>query len=313
MVTVAILNYTILFYLRLLVLMMPGEDTPLLGSGTSPSIQQSDRDHNALQNCSRGCCCCCISKFCILDLLKSLYVLLISLLTDWPWKIIAAFYASDKDTPKPNCLTTCIRSIFFILRFLLVIVAMVTKDIASFRRDRLDNTSSSGASFPVPPLNLYKAFDPPENATRANESTTVISAANITGPAAYKTLKLFGEIIILDLITFILLMWVLYKYFRSLHKRNQPTEDPVAAVEAGNGTTENPNAAVEVVNEPTENPNAAAEDGIEPAENSVAVAEAGNVVRRNEYSLMQLIDKVNEMQTGNKSCSMIYTLKYCLS
>ena len=367
--------------------MIPGEDTPLLESGASHSIQQSDRDHNALQNCSRGCCCC-ISKFCILDLFKSLHVLLISLLTDWPWKIIAAFYASDKDIPKPNCLTTCIRSIFFILRFLLIIVAMVTKDIASFRRDRLDNTSSSGASFPVPPLNLYKAFDPPENATRANESTTVISAANITGPAAYKTLKLFGEIIILDLITIILLIWVLYKYFRSLHKRNQ---DPVAAVEAGNGTTENsvaavevvneptenpnaaaedgiepaenpvaavevvnkptenpnaaaedgiepaenpvaavevvnkptenpnaaaedgiepaenPVAAVEVVNKPTENPNAAAEDGIEPAENPVAVAEAGNVVRRNEYSLMQLIDKVNEMQTGNKSCSMIYT------
>ena len=233
---------------------MAGENFPLIGSRTRRNIQQSN--HDVLESCLRGCCCISIQ-----DLLKSLHVLLISLLTDWPWKI-AAFYASDKDIPKPNCLTTYIQLIYVILRFLLVIVAMVTKDIISFRRDCLDNTSSSGASFPLPPVNLYRDYDPSEN---ANESATETVSANIIGPAAYKPLKLFGENIILDLITIILLIWVLRNYFRSLCKRNKPTENPVGA------------------------------------------AEAGNVEKRNNYSLEELIDKVNKMQIENRSSRMICT------
>ena len=135
-------------------------------------------------------------------------VLLVSLLTDWPWEVATSFSAHAM--VKPIARYLCLQWIYVIIRVLLVIAAMITLGVISYRRDRLDDTSPSG-SFKVPPVNI-KATDYSSiiyNGTKkVNDTNNLIMTLN---NAEYKpSLKLFGDVIILDLITTVLLFWLLF-------------------------------------------------------------------------------------------------------
>ena len=124
---------------------MGDERTYLLVNSNSPNIQQTIiRMHSETtatccritRTCSKtkmaaaaNYVLCCVKSLIIIAI--KLHVLLISLLMDLPWKA-AAFYSIEKDITKPKCLATCLQWIYGALKFILVIVAVVTLVIVSF-------------------------------------------------------------------------------------------------------------------------------------------------------------------------------------
>ena len=137
------------------------------------------------------------------------HVWFISLLTDWPWEI-AASLARNGNVTKTKCLP-CIQWVYVILLMLMAVAEMVTQDVVTFRRDRFDTISPSGAlgmeindkewaiiqelPFGNGANNLGKVHPGKED-----DKTEEISVT-------YKDsdLKLFGDVIVLELITVALL------------------------------------------------------------------------------------------------------------
>ena len=185
---------------------------------------------------------CCCSKLCVVlkFLIVILHVLIISLLIDLPWKA-AAFFSIDKKMFKPKCLATCLQWIYGVLKFIFVIVAVFTLGIVSFRRDYLDvynNNSSSARSIQLPPekafvsLTLNSPLD--YNGTvlvKKNFTDDVIAEIALNNSIYEPSLKLFGDVIILDAITIALLVWVsLSKLSKRSKTRNRQA---LQMVEAG--------------------------------------------------------------------------------
>ena len=156
------------------------------------------------------------------------HVLFISLLTDWSWKIAISF-ARNENITKLKCLS-CLQWIYVILRMLMAIAAMLIQGIVTFRRDRFDKISPSVTmDFP------------------ANEEIWIILAGSGSKEddktkevvPSKPDLTLFGDVIIIDLITSILLLWVLCSKLRLLCKSTKtrnlqstetenPFEDPLS-------------------------------------------------------------------------------------
>ena len=168
------------------------------------------------------------------------HVLFISLLTNWPWEIAASF-ARNENVTKTKCLS-CIQWVYVILLILMVVAEMVTQDIVTFRRDRLDKSSAGGdvkmdyhemiaqeLIFPV------GSGDPDDDPCKEDHKTEEISES-----VTYKDsgLKLFIDVFILDLITFVLLIWIIYSKI-ILCKRTK-TEDRCTETQIINLETENP-------------------------------------------------------------------------
>ena len=149
------------------------------------------------------------------------YVLFISLLTDLPWEIAASF-SRNVNVAKLKFIS-CLQWFYVILLVWMVIVSMITQIIVTFRRDRLDKDSSVGGPFvkvqfiiPLGGGSGDTQDDKPSNTKSASHDDST--------PAG---IKLFGDVIILNLITIILIVWVLYRKVRLLCKRteqNFPTD-----------------------------------------------------------------------------------------
>ena len=230
---------------------MGDERTHLLVNSNSPNVQQTNiRVHSeTTATCSRITRACskakmanyvlCCVKFLIIIAIK-LHVLLISLLMDLPWKA-AAFYSIDKDITKPKCLATCLQWIYGALKFILVIVAVITLGIVSFRRDYLDvyNNSSSARLIQLRPhRSLFFTYISPlyYNGTNMVTNSTqlqVMPEVDLKDSIYEPSLKLFGDVIILDVITIVLLFGVsLSKVCKKSKTRNRQA---LQMVEAGIG------------------------------------------------------------------------------
>ena len=73
------------------------------------------------------------------------HVLLISLLTGWPWNIVA-FISGNKAVAKVNPRgISCLQWLYVILRMFIIMLALFTETISCFRQDRLDSSSSAGS------------------------------------------------------------------------------------------------------------------------------------------------------------------------
>ena len=140
------------------------------------------------------------------------HVLFISLLTDWPWEIAASF-ARNENVTKTKCLS-CIQWVYVILLILMVVAEMVTQDLVTYRRDRFDKNS--------------RAMEFSDHKDHENDWIIIqeyFGSGGKVNPVTYEDsgLKLFIDVFILDLITCVLLIWVIYSKIR-LCKRTK-TED----------------------------------------------------------------------------------------
>ena len=155
------------------------------------------------------------------------HVLFISLLTDWTWEIATSF-ARNENITKLKCLS-CLQWVYVILRMLMAIAAMLTQNIVTFRRDRFDKISPS-VTVDVPASEHIWDTRPGSGSDDDDDGK----------PKEVVTSKpdliLFGDVIIIDLIIFILLLWVLCGKLRLLCKSTEtrnlqvtnPFEDPLS-------------------------------------------------------------------------------------
>ena len=145
---------------------------------------------------------------------SKLHVLLISLLTDWPWEK-AAFLSGNENTAKIKSVS-CLQLLCIISIAIMVLIAMVLQGFISFHRDRLDESSLS-ESIPLPALHgdlsLYN------NRTKDKETAKFSMTSNETNDKP--DLQLFADDIILDIITIALLAWVLWNKLRLLCRSSE--------------------------------------------------------------------------------------------
>ena len=156
------------------------------------------------------------------------HVLLISLLTDWPWEK-AAYLSGNENVTKLKSLY-CWQLIYIILIALMVIIAMVMQGIISFRRDRLDESLQPESINISSTIHLQAEL----SLTKGNEPGNISVSYNDTNHKP--DLQLFAADIILDIITSVLLAWVLWNKLRSLCKstetENQPKDSLTHLVDA---------------------------------------------------------------------------------
>ena len=119
-----------------------------------------------------------------------LHVLLISLLTGWPWNIVA-FISGNKAvaTLNPRGIS-CLQWLYVILRMFVIILALFTEAISCFRQDRLDSSSSAGSI---------------HTTGIGNNDTEMPPAASPNGPH----FQIFVDVMILDSVIIALLFYVL--------------------------------------------------------------------------------------------------------
>ena len=206
-----LINFMIYYYLILLLVM--DEEWPML----EPPEEMPNRWSNQIR---KGC---------------KPYVLFISLLTDLPWEIAASF-SRNVNIAKLKFIS-CLQWFYVILLVLLVIVAMITQIIVTFRRDRLDKDSEVGGPF-VEAQSVISV----DSGTGAEQPSDSKSAAHDDSTPA--GIKLFGDVIVLNLITIILIVWILCCKVKILCKRPEkhfPTDTENLQTISGNlQNTESP-------------------------------------------------------------------------
>ena len=139
------------------------------------------------------------------------HVLLISLLSDWPWEK-AAFLSGNENTAKLKSVS-CLQLLYIIAIALMVLIAIVLQGFISFHRDRLDESSLS-ESISVPAIQLHADLSLYNNQTKDKETAKISVTNNDTNHKP--DLQLFADDIILDIITIALLVWVLWNKLRLL-------------------------------------------------------------------------------------------------
>ena len=168
------------------------------------------------------------------------HVLFISLLADWPWAIAASFSRNENIT-KLRCLS-CLQLFYVITRMLLAIVSMLTQDVVTFRRDRFDQTAPS-VKLLATGETIEEIWISPGSGSKGDDKTEEIS---LPYDDSKPGLKLFGDVIILDLIMIILLIWVLCSKLRLLCTKRAENENlhtetvNLSSINVQSTQTENP-------------------------------------------------------------------------
>ena len=132
-------------------------------------------------------------------------MILISIFTDWPVEIFLLIRGHRATTGSK--LLPLLQWVYVILRMLLATAGMVVLMIITFRRDRLDKASTSG-TVNLPSINVelfQNKVSVTYNDTRPNPDG----------------LQLFGDVIVLNLITTTLLLWVFYCKIRLQCKKKE--------------------------------------------------------------------------------------------
>ena len=132
-------------------------------------------------------------------------MILISIFTDWLIEIFLLIRGHRVTTASK--LLPLLQWVYVILRMLLATAGMVVLGIITFRHDRLDKASTSGTVY-LPSINVelfQNKVSVTYNDTRPNPDG----------------LQLFGDVIVLNLITTTLLLWVFYCKIRLQCKKKE--------------------------------------------------------------------------------------------
>ena len=175
-----------------------------------------------------------------------------SIFTDWPVEILSLI-RSHRTTTASKWLPL-LQWVYVTLRMLFATAGMVVLGIITFRRDRLDKASTSG-TVNVPSINV-ELF---QNKASVTYNDTI---PNPDG------LQLFGDVIVLNLITITLLLWVFFckiklqcekkkkKTKKQLHKKSESNKDiKTETIHDSKTKQQNEECIQELVNAVKENPN----------------------------------------------------------